>query len=120
IFGAGDWFQDESSPGNKAFVAAYHQKYGSGPIDPTSAEAYAAGQLLQAAVKKVGLDNGKIISALHQGSWPCVEGNLSWNSIGEPQGSDLLVEWVNGQLLPVYPSSVALHAPMIPKPNWGG
>ena len=121
VFGAGDWFQDESSPGNSAFVAAYHQKYGSGPIDPTSAEAYASGQLLQAAVNKVGsLDNGKVISALHQGSWPCVEGNLSWNSVGEPQGQDLLVEWVNGQLVPVYPASIALHAPVIPKPNWGG
>ena len=121
VFGAGDWFQDESSPGNSAFVAAYHQKYGSGPIDPTSAEAYASGQLLQAAVSKVGsLDNGKVISALHQGSWPCVEGNLSWNSVGEPQGQDLLVEWVNGQLVPVYPASIALHAPVIPKPNWGG
>ena len=121
VFGAGDWFQDESSPGNSAFVAAYHQKYGSGPIDPTSAEAYASGQLLQAAVSRVGsLDNGKVISALHQGSWPCVEGNLSWNSVGEPQGQDLLVEWVNGQLVPVYPASIALHAPVIPKPNWGG
>jgi branched-chain amino acid transport system substrate-binding protein len=119
IFGAGDWFADESSPGNNQFVSAYAAKYGKGPIDSTSAEAYAAGQVLQAAVQRVNsLDNGKIISVLHQGSWPCVEGNLTWNSIGEPQGEDLLVEWVNGQLIPVYPSSVALHAPVIPKPNW--
>jgi branched-chain amino acid transport system substrate-binding protein len=121
IFGAGDWFEDESSPGNTAFVDAYHKKYGAGPIDPTSAEAYACGQILQAAVNKVGsFDNAKIITALHQDSWPSVEGNLSWNSIGEPQGQDLLVEWVDGKLLPVYPSSVALHAPVIPKPSWGG
>ena len=121
VFGAGDWFEDEKSPGNAAFVAAYHKKFGSGPIDPTSAEAFATGQVLQAAVKKVNsLDNGKIIDALHKGSWPCVEGNLSWDSIGQPQGQDLLVEWVGGKLVPVFPSSVALHAPVIPKPNWGG
>jgi branched-chain amino acid transport system substrate-binding protein len=121
VFGSGDWFPDENSPGNSAFVAAYHKAYGAGAIDSTSAEAYAAGQTLQAVVQKVNsLDNGKIIDALHQGSWPSVEGNLSWNSAGEPQGQDLLVEWVNGQLVPVYPPNVALHAPVIPKPNWGG
>ena len=123
IFSTGDWFPDSTAPGNKAFVAAYLKKYGgdAGSIDPTSAEAYAAGQVLQlAAAKTKSLDNGKIIDALHQGSWPTVEGVLRWNSIGEPQGSDLLVEWVNGKLVPVYPKSVALHAPFAPKPPWGG
>jgi branched-chain amino acid transport system substrate-binding protein len=122
IFSTGDWFPDSTAPGNKAFVAAYVKKYGgdAGSIDPTSAEAYAAGQVLQLAVAKTkSLDNGKIISALHSGSWPTVEGVLRWNSIGEPQGSDLLVEWVKGKLLPVYPKSIALHAPVAPKPAWG-
>ncbi len=122
IFSTGDWFPDSTSPGNKAFVNAYVKKYGggAGSIDPTSAEAYAAGQVLQLAVAKTkSLDNGKIIDALHSGSWPTVEGVLRWNSIGEPQGSDLLVEWVNGKLLPVYPKNVALHAPLAPKPAWG-
>ncbi len=122
IFSTGDWFPDSTAPGNKTFVAAYVKKYGggAGSIDPTSAEAYAAGQVLQLAVAKTkSLDNGKIIDALHSGSWPTVEGVLRWNSIGEPQGSDLLVEWVNGKLLPVYPKNVALHAPLAPKPAWG-
>jgi branched-chain amino acid transport system substrate-binding protein len=122
IFSTGDWFPDSTAPGNKAFVAAYVKKYGggAGSIDPTSAEAYAAGQVLALAVSKTkSLDNGAIISALHTGSWPTVEGVLRWNSIGEPQGSDLLVEWVKGKLLPVYPKSIALHAPVAPKPAWG-
>jgi len=122
IFSTGDWFPDSTAPGNKAFVAAYVKKYGgdAGSIDPTSAEAYAAGQVLQLAVAKTkSLDNGKIISALHSGSWPTVEGVLRWNSIGEPQGNDLLVEWVKGKLLPVYPNTIALHAPVAPKPPWG-
>jgi branched-chain amino acid transport system substrate-binding protein len=121
IFSSGDWYQQEPSAGNKAFVAAYQKKYGSGPIDSTSSEAYAAGQLLQAAVKKTGsLDNQKIIDALHSGTWPTVEGNLSWNDVGEPQGSDILLEWVNGKLVPVYPPAVAQEQPVIPKPPWGG
>ena len=92
----------------------------SASIDPTSAEAYAAGQVLQLAVAKTkSLDNSKIIDALHSGSWPTVEGVLRWNSIGEPQGSDLLVEWIGGKLYPVFPKSVALHKPLVPKPAWG-
>jgi branched-chain amino acid transport system substrate-binding protein len=121
IFSAGDWYEQEPSAGNSEFVAAYHKKFGSEPIDSTSSEAYAAGQVLAAAVKKTGsLDNQKIIDALHQGSWPCVEGNLSWNDVGEPQGADILLEWVDGKLLPVFPQSVAQHAPVVPKPAWGG
>jgi branched-chain amino acid transport system substrate-binding protein len=122
IFSTGDWFPDSKAPGNKAFVAEYLKKYGgdAGSIDPTSAEAFATGQVLQLAVAKTkSLDNGKVISTLHQGTWPTVEGTLRWNSIGEPQGSDLLVEWIHGKLYPVYPPSVALHAPVAPKPQWG-
>src|SRR3954463_16362283 len=116
------WVPALPSPGNKAFVDAYVKKYGggAGSIGPPSAEAYAAGQVLEAAVAKTkSLDNGKIIDALHSGSWATVEGTLHWNSIGEPQGSDLLVEWVGGKLLPVYPKAVALHAAVAPKPTWG-
>ena len=68
----------------------------------------------------ISVDNKKVIATLHTGSWPTVEGVLRWNSIGEPQGSDLLVEWINGKLYPVYPSNVALHKPVVPKPAWGG
>jgi branched-chain amino acid transport system substrate-binding protein len=122
IFSTGDWFADSKAPGNAAFVKAYLKKYhgNSGTIDPTSAEAFATGQVLQLAVAKTNsLDNGKIISALHKGKWPTVEGVLRWNSIGEPQGSDLLVEWVHHKLYPVYPKSIRLHAPTAPKPPWG-
>jgi branched-chain amino acid transport system substrate-binding protein len=121
IFSEGDWFVVENSSGNAQFVAAYHKAYGAGGIDSTSSEAYACGQILASVVAKLhSLDNAKIIAALHQGSWPSVEGDLSWDSIGEPQGEDLLLEWVDGKLQPVYPASVATTSPLIPKPNWAG
>ncbi len=121
IFSTGDWFPQEHSPGNKAFVKAFTKKYGGTPaqIDPTSAEAYACGQILQAVVTKLhSTSNAKIIATLHKGSWPSVEGRLRWNSIGEPQGSDLLLEWVGTKLYPVYPPKIALHKPTTPKPPW--
>jgi branched-chain amino acid transport system substrate-binding protein len=124
IFSCGDWFSNSPSPGNSAFIKAYIAKYGGKPnqIDPGSAEAYATGELVQEVAKKTGkIDNATIIKALHAGSWPTGEGNLSWNQYGAPVGSELLTQWVNGTLYPVWPQSVAQHAPIgPPKPPWGG
>ena len=123
IFSCGDWFPDSNAPGNKEFIAAYIAKYGGDAygIDSTSAEAFAVGQLIQQVAEKTGsIDNQTIISTLHSGSWPTIEGNLSWNQYGEPQGSDLLVEWIDQKLVPVYPADVALKTPVYPKPAWGG
>jgi branched-chain amino acid transport system substrate-binding protein len=122
IFSIGDWFPQEKSPGNANFVKQYVATYGgsAATIDPTSAEAFAVGQVVEDVAHRIHtLDNSKIITTLHSGKWPTVEGVLHWNSIGEPQGSDLLVEWIHGKLYPVYPKSVALHTPVVPKPAWG-
>ena len=123
IFSCGDWFPNSTANGNPAFVAAYTAKYGGDAfgIDSTSAEAYSVGQLIEAVANKTGsIDNQKIIQTLHSGSWPTLEGDLSWDQYGSPQGSDMLVEWIDGKLLPVYPPDIALHDPVYPKPNWGG
>ncbi|HXL17370.1 MAG TPA: hypothetical protein VN961_07615, partial [Streptosporangiaceae bacterium] len=108
--------------GNAAFEQAWIAKYGgtAAHIDPAAAEAYACGQLLELVTKKYGkIDNATIISALHHGVWPTVEGNLSWDAYGSPQGSDIVVQWVHGQLLPVFPATQALASP-IAKPAWTG
>jgi branched-chain amino acid transport system substrate-binding protein len=123
IFSSGDWFPDSKSSGNPAFVAAYLKKYGGDrlAIDSGSAEAYAVGQLIQdVAAKTHAVDNATIVKSLHQGVWPTIEGNLSWDANGSPKGNDSLVEWIGGKLLPVYPANVARHAPTMPKPAWRG
>lgn len=122
IFSASDWFPQAKTPGNPAFVKAFIKAYGgnAGSIDPGSAEAYAVGQVVSALASRIhSVDNKKIIAALHKGTWPTVEGTLHWNAIGEPQGQDLLMEWIGGQLYPVLPKSVAVKAPFFPKPAWG-
>jgi branched-chain amino acid transport system substrate-binding protein len=122
IFSTGDWFPQAKTAGNAAFEKAYVAKYGgtAAKIDPAAAEAFACGQLLELVAHRYGkVDNATIISALHHGTWPTVEGNLSWNADGSPRGSDIVVQWVHGQLLPVYPSAQALTKP-IAKPAWAG
>ena len=106
IFSGGDWFPQAKTPGNAAFVKAYVKAYGgtADAIDPGSAEAYAVGQVVEAvAAKTHSIDNKTIIAALHKGIVADGRGHVAWNSIGEPQGSDLLVEWIGGKLYPVLP-----------------
>jgi branched-chain amino acid transport system substrate-binding protein len=122
IFSCSDWTPIAKSSGNSVFVQQYVKRYGGSKwdIDNNSSEAWAVGQLLQIVAKKIGsIDNQKIIDALHSGTWKTIEGNLTWDQYGSPNGQDLLVEWVHGKLLPVYPAKVAVAKPFSPKPAWG-
>jgi branched-chain amino acid transport system substrate-binding protein len=122
IFSCSDWTPIAPTSGNSVFVQLYVKRYGGSKwdIDNNSSEAWAVGQLLQIVAKKTGsIDNQKIMTALHSGSWKTIEGNLSWDQYGSPNGQDLLVEWVHGKLLPVYPATVAVAKPFSPKPAWG-
>lgn len=123
IMSAADWYPGSPAPTSPAFVAAYTAKYGGDEsgIDPSSAEAFSCGQLLEQVAAKTGkIDNATIISSLHQGTWPTLVGNLSWDAIGQPTGSFSLIQWINQKLVPVYPAEVSKATPVYPKPNWGG
>jgi branched-chain amino acid transport system substrate-binding protein len=78
--------------------------------------------LIEAVAQKTGkIDNATIISTLHNGSWPTLLGDLSWDATGAPNGAFHLIQWQGGKLVPVFPAaSAAGNAPLFPKPNWGG
>jgi branched-chain amino acid transport system substrate-binding protein len=123
IMSSADWYPGSKASGSDAFTAAYVAKFGgtAQTVDDNSAEAYAAGQLVEAVATKTGkIDNATIISSLHSGSWPTVLGDLAWGANGAPTGQYNLVQWQGGKLLPVYPTTVAQASPVFPKPNWGG
>lgn len=115
ITSSDDWIPDAPSQANADFIRAYLAKYGGTAenIDSTSAEAYSAGMLLQDVAARTGaIDNATIVRALHSGKWPTLVGDLSWNASGEPRGGDTLVQWINGQLVPVFPRDRAQHTPI--------
>ncbi|MDT5103365.1 MAG: branched-chain amino acid transport system substrate-binding protein [Mycobacterium sp.] len=121
VFSSADWYADSTVPGSAQFIADYIAKYGgtADTIDPTSAEAYSAGMLLEQVAKKTGkIDNATIINTLHSGTWPTLVGDLSWDQYGAPQGSYLLIQWINGKPTTVFPKGAA--SPVAPKPNWAG
>lgn len=122
IFSSGDWFPQANFKGNKQFIKEYVKRYGGAKsgqdIDTTTAEAYSCGQILTEAVQKThSFSNTKIIAALHKGTWHGVNGNFHWSKYGSPNGNSILVQWVSGKLVPVFPASVAVHNP-IAKPKW--
>ena len=122
IFSCSDWTPVAPTSGNKLFVSQYIKRYGGTrfDIDNNSAEAWAVGQLLQLVVKKTGsIDNQKIIAALHKGTWPTIEGNLSWDANGSPNGDDLLVEWIKGKLLPGLPEKRRAGQAVLPEARLG-
>ncbi len=123
VFTSADWYPASTIAGSKEFIDAYIAMYGgtANDIDSTSAEAYSAGMLLEQVAQKTGtIDNAVIIKTLHSGSWHTLVGDLSWDADGAPNGEYLLTQWIDGKLTTVFPASEAQHAPVAPKPNWGG
>ncbi len=121
VMSPGGWFPTLKSPGNAEFVAAYIAKYGgkAGDIPGDAAEAYSVGQQLEQAVNKTqSLDNKTLIDAFHSMTFTTVQGTWNYDSVGRPTGAGLLGQWVGGEFVVVYPTSVAMKPPKYPKPVW--
>ncbi len=118
----GGWWPTIKTFQNDAFVAAYLQKYGGGPDDigSDSVQAFSVGQVLQQAIDMTqSLDNGKIIQALHSGTFQSLQGPVAFSEDGQNKlAVPYLFQWQSGQLIPVYPQANAQANLEFPKPNW--
>jgi branched-chain amino acid transport system substrate-binding protein len=117
------WTPSATAYGNTAFVNEFIAKYGgtAADISADAAEAYSVGQVVeQAATKANSIDNGKLIAALHTGTYQTVQGPIGFDSTGKPQGGVgvYIEQWQNGNAIFVFPKSVAAAAPEYPKRNW--
>lgn len=119
-----DWLQESTVPGNKEFVEAYLKMFPNtdNVVPAEAAEAYAAGEVLAAAIKATGgVDNAKLISWLHANKVQSIEGNFGWDAAGRPLGGTFdMIQWQSGHLVIAWPAAVATNGtkPTIPKPNW--
>jgi branched-chain amino acid transport system substrate-binding protein len=119
-----DWLQESTVPGNKEFVDAYLKMFPNkdNVVPAEAAEAYAAGEVLAAAIKATGgVDNAKLISWLHANKVQSIEGNFGWDAAGRPLGGTFdMIQWQSGHLVIAWPADVATNGtkPTIPKPNW--
>lgn len=119
-----DWLQQSNVPGNAEFTKAYLQMFpNSGNVVPAeAAEAYAAGEVLAAAINATSsVDNAKLIAWLHANKVQSIEGNFGWDAAGRPQGGTFdMIQWQNQHLNIVWPANVATNGttPTFPKPTW--
>jgi branched-chain amino acid transport system substrate-binding protein len=100
---------DADTPGNAEFVKAYKDKYGTEEVPEDAADAYAAAQVLQAAVEDVGSidDQGKLADWIHENEVDTILGPLSWDENGAPTGEFLIGQWQNGTPEIVLPEDAA-------------
>jgi ABC-type branched-subunit amino acid transport system substrate-binding protein len=119
IFYAVSWSAEADTPVNADFVAAYQEQYGQLPAED-AADAFAAAQVLQAAVEAVGeIDQTAIRDWLHSNSVETILGELSWDETGAPQQAFLLAQWQNGTSEIVAPEELATTDTIVaPKPDW--
>jgi branched-chain amino acid transport system substrate-binding protein len=100
---------DAKTPGNEEFVAKYKEMFGGTEVPEDAADAYAAAEVLAAAVKGVGSidDQLKLADWIRSNSVDTILGPLSWNEDGSPKGEFLVGQWQNGKPEIVLPDEAA-------------
>lgn len=108
VFYAVSHSPDADTPGNAEFVKAYADEFGGLPPED-AADAYAAGQVLQAAVEAVGSieDQGALADWLRENEVDTILGPLSWDETGAPTGEFLIGQWQDGKAQIVLPEAAA-------------
>jgi branched-chain amino acid transport system substrate-binding protein len=111
VFYAVSHSQEAKTPGNPEFVAAYQKKFGGESVPEDAADAYAAGEVLQAAVEAnktvERADQLKLADWIRANSVDTILGTLSWNENGSPKGEFLVGQWQSGKPEIVLPDDVA-------------
>jgi branched-chain amino acid transport system substrate-binding protein len=99
---------DAATPGNEEFVSRFDETFGGEPAED-AADAYASGQVLQAAVEAVGSIDDQLALAdwLRENSVETILGPLEWEDTGAPIGEFLIGQWQDGRAQIVLPEEAA-------------
>jgi branched-chain amino acid transport system substrate-binding protein len=108
-FYAVSWDAKAKTPGNAEFVKAYNAMFGAGEPAEDAADAFAAAQVMQAAVKAVGGidDQTKLADWIRGNTVETILGPLKWDETGAPQGEFLIGQWQDGKSQIVLPKEAA-------------
>jgi branched-chain amino acid transport system substrate-binding protein len=119
VFYSTSWSENAKTPLNSEFAAEYRKRFDSPPTED-AADAFAAGQVLRAAVVGVGrIDQVALADWLRANEVPTILGPLRWAANGEPQTSFMLAQWQNGKVEVVSPKEAATTDKVVfPKPGW--
>jgi branched-chain amino acid transport system substrate-binding protein len=116
-FYAVSWDAKAKTPGNAEFVKTFNSMFGAGEPAEDAADAFAAAQVMQAAVKAVGSinDQTKLADWIRSNSVNTILGPLKWDKTGAPQGQFLIGQWQNGKSQIVLPKDAATSQTIVQK-----
>jgi branched-chain amino acid transport system substrate-binding protein len=118
VFYAVSHSQEATTPGNEEFVAKYKEMFGGDAVPEDAADAYAAAEVLQAAVEANDTvardDQLKLADWLRANEVETILGPLSWNEDGSPKGEFLIGQWQDGTAEIVLPEEAATTEQIIP------
>lgn len=119
VFYTVSWNEKATTPFNDQFVAEYRKRFNASPAED-AADAFAACQVVQAAVAAVGaIDQDKLADWLHANQVQTILGPLRWSATGEPQSTFILAQWQSGTVEIVAPAAAATSKKIVnPKPAW--
>jgi branched-chain amino acid transport system substrate-binding protein len=124
VFYAVSHSQEATTPGNEDFVAKYQEMFGGETVPEDAADAYAAGQVLQAAVEAnetvERADQLKLADWLRENDVETILGTLTWNETGAPTGEFLIGQWQDGKAEIVLPDDAATTEQIIEGYKPGG
>jgi branched-chain amino acid transport system substrate-binding protein len=107
-------------PKNQEFLRAYKKAYQGKLPAEDAADGFAAAQVLETAVRKVGkIDQDRIRDYLHSHPVRTILGPLSWDERGAPRQAFLLAQWQRGASQIVLPKVIRTTKKIVfPKPGW--
>jgi branched-chain amino acid transport system substrate-binding protein len=118
--------KEADTPGNPEFVAKYQEMFGGDEVPEDAADAYAAAQVLQAAVDAVGTIERErqleLADWLRENEVDTILGPLSWDDDGRPEGEFLVGQWQGGAPEIILPEAAATTEEILPgwNPEGGG
>lgn len=115
------WFPEAETPENAEFTEKYVEMFEAeiGDIPEDAANAFTVGQVLQQAVENIeSVDNEALIEELHSSEFDTVVGPLSFDEVGAPQGSFMLLQWQGDTFVIIGPDDRPVADAISPKPDW--
>ena len=102
------WSPEQSDwPRAKPFFDAYVEKYGQEPDYLDSALAYMSAEILQQAVAEAGLDKDALRTAISEGTFDTINGEVTFDGVQNAVTPTAFVQRQDGKVQLVWPESIA-------------
>jgi branched-chain amino acid transport system substrate-binding protein len=119
IMALGAWNPKVPYPGAKEYFAGYVKRWGKEPDRYTSPASYAAGQILEQAIEKVGsLDRKKLRDCIASETFQTIIGPVKFEGIFNVLSCGEIGQWQKGEFEVVAAKDKRTAQPIYPKPLW--